>query len=288
MYSIDPVWLRDNLIAAKALGAVGNRAPLLSTIEGSKGKVALMDISGPLDYRESWITQYFGGTGYDRISEILAAGVADKKIETILMRIQSPGGSAMGATELHYEIAQAAKKKRVVAFVDPYAFSAAYQIASAATEIVATPSGMVGSVGAYAMHVDYSEALKADGVNVSFIFAGEKKVDGNAYEPLSDRARADMQREVDFFYEGFVADVASGRKTSAQAVKENFGQGGRVLANQALSAGMIDRILPLNELIQGEVLSALNGSFLSVGRPQNSPLSLQRAKSLVELEELEK
>lgn len=287
MYSIDPHWLQQNLAVLTLSNSAKNqtRMPEVFVVEGSKGRVGLVDISGPLDYRASWFTDVFGGTGYDRLGAALDAAASDKKMKTILMRVQSPGGSAMGATEMHRKIAEIAKEKRVVAFVDPYAFSAAYQLISAATEIVATPSGMVGSIGAYTMHVNQAEMLKNMGVEVSFIYAGEKKVDGNSFEPLSDRARADLQAEVNFFYEGFVGDVASGRKTSNEMVQKNFGQGGRVLADQALSVGMIDRILTFNELLQSEVVSALSDTP-AVANPYFPQRG--RALALVELEELTK
>ena len=80
------------------------------------------------------------------------------------------------------------------------ALSAAYAIASAADRLYVTRTGEVGSIGVVAVHVDESGADAKAGLAWTFVFAGERKVDGNAHEPLSERASATIQADVDRLY----------------------------------------------------------------------------------------
>ena len=101
--------------------------------------------------------------------------------------------------------------KPVTAFVNDMAASAAYGIASAANEIVVSPTSIVGSIGVVMLHADRSGELAAQGVKPTLIFAGSHKVDGNPFEPLSDAVRADLQASVDAHYRQFLDTVAAGR-----------------------------------------------------------------------------
>jgi ClpP class serine protease len=77
----------------------------------------------------------------------------------------------------------------------------------------------IGSIGVVAVHVDESAADARAGLAWSFVHAGERKVDGNSHEPLSSRARADIQADVDFLYERFVNLAARNRRLSPEAVR---------------------------------------------------------------------
>ncbi len=247
----------------------------------SSDLLGLLDIRGVLLYScPAWLEPY-GFSGYDLIESRFNALMNDPRVKTILIRAQSPGGTAFGASELSEKIFNARSEKRIVAYADPYAFSAAYEIASAASVFYSTRSGMVGSIGSYSMHVDISESLKNEGVKIEFIKAGEKKTDGNSYEPLSERARVDIQEEVDRFYEVFVQDVARNRGVSADFVKENFGKGGRVMAPEAVQVGMIDGIASLDQILNAELTELRNQNTLTQNR---AFVALNTA--LLELEEI--
>jgi ClpP class serine protease len=122
------------------------------------------------------------------------------------------------------------------------AASAAYWVASQASEIVATPGGDVGSIGVYSMHQDISQALAAEGVTTTLVHAGEFKIEGNPFSPLEAVAREHLQARVDQAYGQFVLAVASGRGVKPAEVEADYGRGRLVGAREALAAGMIDRI----------------------------------------------
>lgn len=265
-WNIDPEWherfssrlQRDGkLIPERSAIGAEQRAKSISVIrtkaDTNAPGVAIINLSGVLLYSAPEWYEEFGLTGYNLLSARLASVMSDPSVKTVILRVESPGGMAIGASEMSEKIFNARSQKKIIAVADPYAFSAAYEIGSATSEFYLTRTGMVGSIGSYTMHVDASKFLEEKGYKITFIKAGEKKTDGNSYEPLSDRAKSDLQREVDFYYGAFVSDVARNRNVTEDFVKENFGKGGRVLAEQALSAGMIDGIAPLEDLIKREV-----------------------------------
>lgn len=247
--------------------------------ENSSG-VAILNIEGVLLYSGPEWLEDFGYTTYSLLGRRLDALNADARVKTILLRIQSPGGTALGASEISEKIYRMRGSKKIVAYADPYAFSAAYEIGSAASEFYTTRSGMVGSIGSYSMHTDYSAYLDELGIKVTFIKAGEKKTDGNAYEPLSERAKKDIQDQVNHFYEVFVSDVARNRNVDSAFVKENFGKGGIVMSAEALQAGMIDGISSMQDLIKKEMSFLVNENGLIRSRAIN-----KRKLALLSLED---
>jgi signal peptide peptidase SppA len=176
----------------------------------------------------------------------------DETVGTILIDVDSPGGTVAGIPEAAQEVFNARATKRIVAIANSKMASAAYWIASQAHELVAIPSafeGVIGSIGVFTAHRNLAAALEKEGVSITMISAGPHKLDGNPLGPLSDERRAELQAMVDATYARFVKDVARGRGVKAADVKAGFGQGRGLSAVDALAAGMIDRIATMEETI---------------------------------------
>jgi len=200
--------------------------------------IAFIPIHGLLINRLSWSWSF--ATGYNFIRSQHNAALADPDVELIVFDVNSPGGIASGCSELAREIFDGRSEKRSLAVVDARCYSAAYFLASAAERIVVTPSGGVGSIGVVSMHVDYSRMMDADGIKITFVTAGDEKVDGNPYEPLSERARASIQRDVDYHYGLFVEAVARHRDMSEDDVRAT--EAALFLPPEALDLGLIDAV----------------------------------------------
>ena len=201
------------------------------------------------------------------LSRTVAALAADPSVGSIILDIDSPGGSVTGVPEAADAVFAAAQRKPVTAIVNPLAASAAYYIASQANEIIGVPSSDTGSIGVYVMHQEISEMAAREGVKVTFISAGENKLDGNAYEPLSETARAHIQSEVDLIYTDFLSAVARGRKTSVSRVEKSFGQGRTFMAAAARSAGMIDKVMTLDKAYASVGLSFQSNQRMEAETP---------------------
>jgi signal peptide peptidase SppA len=199
--------------------------------------------------RMNMMQQVSGGTSVEKLTAQFRAALADPSVKAIVFDVDSPGGAVEGVPELADEIFAARGQKKMVAVANTMAASAAYWLASCADELVVTPSGAVGSIGVFAEHDDMSKALDSEGVKISLVSAGKYKVDGNPYEPLSDTARASLQAQVDAFYGMFTKAVARNRETSVAAVKGGFGEGGMVLAADAVKEGMADKVATMAQTL---------------------------------------
>lgn len=196
------------------------------------------DVSGP------------GGTSVERLTQRFRAAMADQSVRAVVLDVDSPGGGVYGVEELADEIRAARGQKPIVAVANSLAASAAYWIASAADEVVVTPSGQVGSIGVYAAHEDISKMLEQEGIKETLIFSGKYKVEGNPFEPLTDEARAAIQRDVATYYASFVRAVAKGRNARESAVEKGFGQGRVVGAKEAVEEKMADRVETLDATVR--------------------------------------
>lgn len=179
-------------------------------------------------------------TGYQYIEKAVARGLADDDVRAIAFDINSPGGEVAGNFELAEYIANNRAEKRMRSFANDHAYSAGYNIAAAASQIVMARSGGVGSVGVVVAHVEMSEMLKDWGIKVTFIHAGKYKVDGNPYEKLSDSAKSRLQARVDRIYGEFVALVAANRGMDESAVRET--EALTYDSSEAIEVGFADRI----------------------------------------------
>src|SRR5882672_5572904 len=189
------------------LDAAGARKPYRQTSDGT----AIIPIVGSLVGRGGWLGAMSGIQSYENIRHALGAAVADKTIKNIVLDIDSPGGEAVGAFEAADAVRAATAKKEVIAVATGLCCSAAYAIASAASQIVTTKSSVIGSIGVVMLHADYSHALHERGVVPTLISAGKRKVDGSPYQPLTDDVKASLKAEVEKFNSLFIATVAEGR-----------------------------------------------------------------------------
>ncbi len=214
------------------------------------GSIAVIPVIGTLTQRVEVINSAATRSTADIADEVREAA-AEPKVDAILLEIDSPGGEVYGVPEAWEVIRAARKKKPCVAIANSVAASAALYLASASTEFWVTPSGTAGSVGVFALHVDISQYLEREGEVWSFIVASESpfKVEGNPAEPLSDDARAALQKDVDRYMDMFVRDLARGRGVSRERVGKGFGRGRMLSPEEAVAAKMADQVGPFEQAL---------------------------------------
>lgn len=241
---------------AAALASVSIPEPEAATRTPSRGRgghaVSVVPVSGLLSHRPASPFARMlglGGTSYVEIAAAVQAADRDPDVGAIVLNVNSPGGSVLGATEAAAVIRNAATP--VVAIANTDMASAAYWLAAGADHVIATPSARVGSIGVMALHQDVSKALEAAGVKVSAIASGAHKLDGHEAFELSDDARAEMQADVDRVAGVFHADVARGRGVSRAAVAgERFGEGRVFSASDAVARGLADSVGTLDDAVR--------------------------------------
>jgi signal peptide peptidase SppA len=213
------------------------------------GAIAIIPIDGVLFQHVGWLEAFFGGISTEAIGAAIGEAVADKSVRKIILAINSPGGSVVGVTELASKVRAARDVKPVIAVANSHAYSAAYHVASQASEIWVPPSGGVGSIGCICEYVDDSQLLEKAGLRVTRIVSGKYKGE-NRGEPITDEGLAKLQTDADYYYGLMVRDIARGRGVSEAVVSgPSFGQGRTVLPTDAKANGLVDRIGTLGDAI---------------------------------------
>ena len=219
--------------------------------------VALIGVLGELVNRGAWIGASSGLTSYEGIDAQLAAA-EDPAIRAVILDMNTPGGSASGAMETAAKVRALAAKKPVYAFVNGQAASAGYAIASGATKIVTTPSGVLGSIGVVWMHLDRSAQVEKSGVKPTLLTAGAYKADGHPLAALPDDARARIQGQIDQIYGLFVSTVAAHRPMTEEAARKT--EAAVFMGQAAVDAGLADAVGTLDDVF------AMIGADLSAAR----------------------
>lgn len=228
--------------------------------------VAVIPITGPIVPRASQLEEVSGVVSLSTLARDLHTALNDSQINAILLDIDSPGGVASGIAEFAEDIRAANAIKPVTAYVSGYAASAAYWIASAAGEIVAHKSASLGSVGVVIAR-RVQEGLDLNGYKEFEIVssnAANKRPD-----PRTEEGMAEIKAFIDDLEAEFIASVAEYRSLTPEIVTKKFGQGGMLIAEKAIKAGMADRLGSYEETLSGIIQQNQKGA-LSMPKTQTS------------------
>lgn len=238
---------------------LGKRASILDDDEDEEedplysmtpGGVAIMRLHGVISQRMNLMSRFSGGVSTEQFGRAFDGLARDPSVRAIVIDSNSPGGSVPGVPELAEKIFAARGVKPIVAVSNSQMASGAYWIGSAADEIVASPSGQVGSVGVLMTTVDRSRAMQAAGVKRNYITAGRFKALGNPDEALSDEGRARLQSYVDATYAQFLEAIARNRRTTVERVRSGYGEGFVADGREAVHEGLADRVATLEEVVR--------------------------------------
>ncbi|HBM9818428.1 TPA: signal peptide peptidase SppA, partial [Escherichia coli] len=241
-----------------------------------KDDIAIIPIMGGLTHRMTFIDAMCTGglSSYEGLRRGFDEALADESIKTIVLHIDSGGGEASGCFELARHIMASRGQKKIIAYVDEFACSAAYALASSAEEIIASPDADVGSIGVIMVHQELTKAFEKNGVTINVIKAGEFKGMGSPFQALSEESKERLQKRINDTYATFTGFVAESRNLSEEAVKNT--EANVYSAQEALELGLINSIMS-----QDDFLNYLQGS-------EEAPVSLNVNNSGEEMTEQEK
>lgn len=211
--------------------------------------VAVIPVYDILTKNRTFFSYLFGGTSMRDIGDAFRAAIADQDVHSIVLRVDSPGGTVDGTEELASSILDARGRKPVVALADGMMASAAYWIASAADQIfIAGETVQVGSIGVVGTHVDVSKQDEMFGEKWTEITAGKYKRIASMHKPLSDEGRAYLQGQIDDIYRVFVDSIAENRGRSVDQILE--AADGRIfIGRKAIEVGLVDGMSTLDDII---------------------------------------
>lgn len=202
------------------------------------GNIAIIEVKGSIFRYSNIFTDYYNLTTVDNLIEDVKYAENSKEVEKTLFFIDSGGGQANGISEFSQIVSM--MKKPTTTYISGSGASAAYWIASATDNIVINKTAIAGSIGAMLEVYDDSGMMEKFGIKKT-VYKSKVSPNKNSDEEL--------QTVVDRLGEEFVTDVAKNRNVSFEYVLENYGQGGLFVGQDAVNAGLADKVGTFEEVL---------------------------------------
>ena len=244
--------------------------------ESSKNRIAVIYANGEIMSGEGDDETI----GSERISRAIRKARTDDKVKAIVLRINSPGGSALASDVIWRETVLAKKSKPVIVSMGDLAASGGYYIACAADSIFAQPNTITGSIGVFGIIPNMQKFFNNKlGITFDGVKTGQFADLGSISRPLTDGEKMIIQLEVNKTYDTFTKKVADGRKKS-QTYINSIGQGRVWSGTEALKIGLVDRLGSIDDAIASAAKKAKIKDFKIVDYPsQVDPISALFDKS---------
>lgn len=211
--------------------------------------VAIIGMQGVMAPKANLMMQISGGTSAQLLRQDIQAAMVDPKVKAGILYGDTPGGNVLGIAEAAQAWKAFADAKPAVTYSDGMLASAGYWVGSAAPAIyISGPMVNVGSIGVRTEHVDVSMAQAAQGIKRTIIAAGRYKAAGDG--PLDPKTLEYKQAQVDYLYSLFVDWTAQMRGASVDKVLADMADGRIFIGEQAVSAGLVDGVASLEQLVQ--------------------------------------
>ena len=165
----------------------------------------------------------------------------DARVKGVLLRVNSPGGSALASDLVWHEIEQTVRKKPLVISMGNVAASGGYYISCVPSDIFINRCSLTGSIGVYGGKVNIAELLDKIGVYAETYSRGRNADIYSLYEPYTEEQRAQLRRQLREFYRHFTELVAAARSLTADSV-DGLGRGQVWTGDEAIAGGLADRI----------------------------------------------
>ena len=210
----------------------------------SRNKIAVIYASGDIG-----MSMGSEGISGDKLSREIRKVRQDSSYKAIVLRIDSPGGSAYDSEVIWREVKLAAEEKSVVASMGNVAASGGYYIACAANQIFAQPNTITGSIGIFGIIPNAGEFINEKlGITIDVVKTNAHSDMPSLTRPMSEFERDLMQNSIEEGYSLFVSRVADGRKMEPAAV-DSIGQGRVWSGENALQIGLVDQLGGLDEAV---------------------------------------
>lgn len=224
------------------------RAAATQDAQDQAPTVALISLYGTIFPRGSLMVDYCGAVDAHTFAARVNAAAADPSVRSIILDIDSGGGAVSGTDVAAQAVANAAKVKTVTAVANTMACSAAYWIASQATEVIVTPAGEVGSIGVIGTHTDQTAALEGEGLKVTYVRSTDRKALGQSAEAMDGPVLEQWQKEMAAIHDLFVQAIATGRGVTL-AKASSWATGDVWFGDAAVTAGLADRVALLTDIV---------------------------------------
>ena len=219
--------------------------------KGVRNKIAVIYAQGPILFGEGSETQI----GDQVFVEAIEEAAKSKRVKAIVLRVNSPGGSAMISDILWNALEDAKKKKTLVVSMGNVAASGGYYIACNANTIFADPMTVTGSIGVFATIPNIKGFTDDIGIKAEHVMTHENAVGYSPFEPISPGFRKSALESIEHVYDTFKQRVADGRNLSLEEV-EALAQGRVWTGLQAKENGLVDELGGLGAAIEAAAVLA--------------------------------
>lgn len=238
----------------------------------------VIPIVGAMTHRASFLDAMSGMQSYQSIQGNIQSALDNPKVKSILLELDTPGGSVAGAFDLHDFIKSASEQKPIYALAKDSACSAGYLLGAACTKFYTTQTGEVGSIGVVATLMDRTEKNKAQGVKPVIVKAGKFKTTGNPDEKISKEGMEYLQSRIDDSYDLFVKAVADARNLDEEAIRETEARVYR--GEKAVSVGLADGIRTFDATIEELAKSAPRVNLTTSIKPKGMKMDKEEMEKL--------
>lgn len=235
--------------------------------------LALIQVSGSLVKSDSYWNRYYGQVSYDEIRRSVLMALKDNTVDGILAVMSTPGGSAAGADAMATFFAKADQTKPFYSFAETDMCSGGYYLGAPSREIYAQRAAQVGSIGVIMVHMEVVDMYKEIGITPTVFRAGEFKALGSSYEKLDKPARANIQSQLNDYFDMFNEHVVDCRKfASVEEMRAEAGEGRVFMAEKAKEVGLVDQVAELEDCLEdvSAKVSKSSGKRTSIAITQQS------------------
>ena len=191
----------------------------------------------------------------------------DENVKAVVLRVNSPGGSAYGSEQIWYAVEQLKKEKPVIVSMGDYAASGGYYIACNADTIVAEPTTLTGSIGIFGMMPNAKGLTEKLGLNFDVVKTNPYADFGNLTRPMNDGEKGLMQMYVNNGYELFLTRCSDGRGISMEEL-DKIAQGRVWTGNTAKELGLVDELGGLDKALEIAVTKAGVDAYTVMNYPK--------------------
>ena len=213
--------------------------------DAKEDKVAVIYAQGTIMYGEGDESTIGQGV----INKALKKAREDDEVKAVVLRVNSPGGSALASDLIWREIENTKKVKPVVVSMGNLAASGGYYIACNADKIIAEPNTITGSIGVFGTIPNIHDMAENIGINAEQVTTNKNSVPFSLFEPLNDSQRGVIKEGVEDIYETFINRVAEGREMKVADV-DSIAQGRVWTGRDALKLGLVDELGGLDLAIE--------------------------------------
>ena len=227
--------------------------PLVETQVSGTGsaKVLMLDLVGMISSAEEH-GFYPIPSQVARLKEALTKAADDPKVQSLVLRINTPGGTVTASDVLYHELRLFKQKKKIpiIASIMDVGASGGYYVAMGADKIVAHPSSVTGSLGVIMLTMNANGLLEKIGVHARAITSGPKKDMGSPFRAMTDEEREIFQSVINGLYERFLTVIKEGRRNLTADEIRKLADGRIYSGEQAKAVGLVDSIGYLDDAIE--------------------------------------